>query len=271
MDRLSATTLRGARLLGDVQETNLEKHEHCQVLITLRSEYNSTTTTSTVTSTVTPTKPKRPKFFPIPVLNALAARNFRATQSVPLAVTGRQLPLIYRLVSGLVSAPYYRTVLVFDTEHRFDATRLSCSPDDLRHVYVHRPAFHDISSDSKDRTTTSRISPNQLRELVMAAENWMFYGAHDSSGREWWGTIVIGALGAGDITAAWKGWLRVERANVPGFSIGCSAQEALSDRQKRQDAIDATPWAASSQWGNFNFTESHKTGSSHNAAVTQKG
>lgn len=172
-------------------------------------------------------------------------------------MTGRQLPLIYALISALVSAPHDKTVLVLDTQHRFDATRLTCDPENLRHVYVHRPALRHAMSGS--HSGGAGTGPEQVRELVAAAENWMLYGGHDSGAREWWGTIVVGALGAGDVTAAWKGWLRVDRDNVPGFSLGCSAKEAMADRQRRQEAVDAAPWAASSQWGSSTFVESTAT------------
>lgn len=217
------------------------------------------------------TRTKHPKFLPIPTLNALAAKNFRATRSIPLAVTGRQLPLIYRVISGLVSAPHHKTLLVIDTEHRFDATRLSCGPEDVRHVYVHRPAFRGSpTTDGDHRATARRITPDQVRGLVAAAEKWIYYGVHNSGGREWWGTIVIGALGGGDIIAAWKGWLHVELSSIPGFFIGCTVREALADRQRRQDDIEAAPWVASSRWGDLAFTESHAAATGANPSLTRR-
>ncbi|KAJ0161895.1 hypothetical protein CTA2_5436 [Colletotrichum tanaceti] len=240
MEMPSVAALAGARLLGDVEEANLE-----EILSALRVAVNPDASSS---------KAKHLKAYPIPGLDVIVARNFRATNSAPLAVTGRRLPLIYALISTLVSPPHDKTVLVLDTEHRFDATRLVCSPESIRHVYVHRPACDAIHGPRGDGG--AGMDPDQVRQLVKAAEDWMLYGDHESSGREWWGTIVIGALGAGDVTAAWKGWLRVDRDNVPGFSLGCSAREAMTDRQRRQEAVDAAPWAASSQWGSFTFPES---------------
>ncbi|KAK2062122.1 hypothetical protein LY76DRAFT_506390 [Colletotrichum caudatum] len=239
MEIPSATARAGARLLGDVEEANLE-----EILIAFRTALGTEASSS---------KAKHPKAYPIPGLDILVNRNFRETRSAPLAVTGRHLPLIYSLISTLVSPPHNKTVLVLDTEHRFDATRLVCGPDNIRHVYVHRPARRGIPE--QHGVSSAGMGPDQARELVAAAENWMLYGDHTSGSRELWGTVVIGAIGAGDVTAAWKGWLRIDRHSVPGFSLGCSAEEAIADRQRRQDAVDAAPWAASSQWGTFSFAE----------------
>ncbi|EFQ34041.1 hypothetical protein CGRA01v4_12097 [Colletotrichum graminicola] len=239
MEMPSAAARAGARLLGDVEEANLE-----EILNAFRTALSPDASSS---------KAKHPKTYPIHGLGALVNRNFRATKSAPLAITGRHLPLIYSLVSALVSPPHNKTVLVLDTEHRFDATRLICGPDNIRHVYVHRPACFSIPE--QHGVSSAGMGPDQARDLVAAAENWMLYGDHASSSREWWGTIVIGAVGAGDVTGAWKGWLRIDRDTVPGFSLGCSAKEAMADRQRRQEAVDAAPWTASSQWGGFTFTE----------------
>ncbi|KDN61029.1 hypothetical protein CSUB01_01166 [Colletotrichum sublineola] len=240
MEMPSATARAGARLLGDVEETNLE-----EIINAFRMALSPDISSS---------KAKHPKAYPIPGLDALVNRNFRVTKSAPLAVTGRHLPLIYSLISTLVSPPHNKTVLVLDTEHRFDATRLVCGSDNIRHVYVHRPARRDIPE--QHDVGSASTGPDQARELVAAAENWMLYGDHASSSREWWGTIVIDAVGAGDVTAAWKGWLRIDRDTISGFPLGCSAKEAMTDRQRRQEAVDVAPWAASSQWGSFTFTDS---------------
>ncbi|KAM0341515.1 hypothetical protein ACHAPU_009963 [Fusarium lateritium] len=112
----------------------------------------------------------------------------------------------------------------------------------MRHVYVQRPARGDLE---------------QTRALAVQAENILLYGnvARASAGREWWGTIVVGGLGAGDIATGWKGWLRVDRENVRGFALGISAEEALNQKEQRQDIVDAVGWAATSQWGSFVFKE----------------
>ncbi|PNY29567.1 Uncharacterized protein TCAP_00518 [Tolypocladium capitatum] len=175
-------------------------------------------------------------------LDEVAARHFRDTQAAAVSVSGRSLPLLYKLVSSLVAPPHRQTLLVLDLDGRFDATRLTCGADDLRHVYVQRPA---------------RSSPEHLRALVADAEGFMLYdaAAQASRSRQWWGTVVVGGLGAGDITAGWNGWLRVDRDQVQAFALGMSADEALAQRDARQEAVDAAGWAATSPWGGFVFHE----------------
>lgn len=128
-------------------------------------------------------------------------------------------------------------------------------PSDLNHVHVARPA-------RGDRIHTS--------EAVASAQHFMLYAAHGSRSREWWGTLVVGGglnpssstsgasgqpptAGVVDVTAAWKGWLRVDCAEVRGFAVGVSVEEALAARAARGDAVDAAGWVASSVWGEFRF------------------
>ncbi|KAF5635149.1 hypothetical protein F52700_5540 [Fusarium sp. NRRL 52700] len=175
-------------------------------------------------------------------VDGMVAAHFHATKSAGLGISGRHLPLLYRLISNLITPPHFYAILVIDIEGRFDATRLTCSPSHLQHVYVHRPA---------------RSDPENTRALVADAEGILLYGnvAKASAGREWWGTIVVGGVGAGDVTTGWKGWLRVDRENVRGFAPGTSAEEALDQKRQRQDIVDAAGWAAASQWGGFVFRE----------------
>ena len=84
----------------------------------------------------------------------------------------------------------------------------------------------------------------------------MLYGkvAVAASGtRPWWGTFVLGGQGAGDVTASWKGWLCIERAQMKSFPVETSAEEALESRQVRQKVVDGLEWAATSEWGGFHF------------------
>lgn len=192
--------------------------------------------------------------------------NFRNTHHMPLQLTGRSMPLIYKLVSALVSRPCLKAVVVIDTEKQFDPTRLAApsvpdtqtdaDDDDFDHVYVFQPA---------------QCSPERVRELVMRSEEWMLYGDHGSRAREWWGIIVIGgpvmngatqhSSGQGprhltvDVTAGWKGWMRVDRQDVPGYPVGASAAEALENRHKRQIVVDEALWMATCHWGDFTFAE----------------
>ncbi|KAI0109307.1 hypothetical protein F4776DRAFT_643256 [Hypoxylon sp. NC0597] len=238
----SAARHVGAKLLGEVEEESLE-----ELLNSL--QVNITGGPSSI----------RPEI-PIPALANIAARYHKATQSAPppvLSVSGRYLPLLYHLVSTLIAEPHNYTVVVVDAESLFDVTRL-LSPDrshhhsnnsypaqlpDLRHVHVYRPAR----------------GQDQIKAAVAAAGEWMLYGAHGSRAREWWGTVVIGggsgtggSAGAkGDVNAGWKGWLRVEREEVPGFPTGVSVEEALRDRDKRQEAVDSAGWVAGSRVGAY--------------------
>lgn len=74
-----------------------------------------------------------------------------------------------------------------------------------------------------------------------------------SRGREFWGTVVIGGLAAGDLTAGWKGWARVDRDAVMGFALGMSVEEALAQRGTRERAVGEAGWAVSSAFGGFVF------------------
>lgn len=142
----------------------------------------------------------------------------------------------------------HQALLVIDLEARFDVTRLSCRDEEkLRHVYVCRPA---------------RCGAERLKEVVSKAQEWMLFGRHESSGRELWGTVVIGGA-EGDVSCGFRGWLRVDRreeeegalgaAAIPG---GLSADTALELRSSRSDT--ATPrwdWVATCEWGEFHFAE----------------
>lgn len=197
-------------------------------------------------------------------LDQIATRHFRETQAPTLAICGRHLPLLYKLTSTLVSPPHLFSILVIDMDGRFDATRLSCSDADARHIYIHRPprlgsygtsATEDDSG--RDEAWDSSTNASRLRTLVAEAGNFMLYGtgAAPSASRRWWGTVVVGGPGAGDIVAGWKGWLRVSREPVQTFPLGLSAEEAFGRRSSRQEAVDAVGWTAESPWGGFVFTE----------------
>ena len=239
----------------------------------------------------------KPRKVPIPELDGLVARHFRATQSSPLSVSGRHMPLIYLLVATLIAAPHNKAVVVIDVDGKFDVTRvLQCTPyftteqsgftfssdepardgsrpnspgrpqlprvtiKDLKHIHIYRPA---------------RGSLSHIREIVTSAEHYMIYGRHTSTTREWWGTVVIGGgspvvlqsalgpvagSGSADVTTGWKGWLRVDREEVSGFGVGMSVQEALSDRDRRHAAVKEAGWAAGCVWGTFAFQGAEKGG-----------
>ncbi len=223
-------------------------------------------------------------------------RHFRATQSAPLAVTGRHHELLYVLIATLVAQPHGKTVAVVDFEGRFEGLRLFAtrpfteeeeehgrqvgggadegdkdgkpegggrdrdrylSAGDLRHVHILRP---------------TRGSPANIAKCVQDMEEYMLYAPHGSRERELWGMFVIGgglnptgstaavAVGSGGggggeqvaVTADWQGWLRVDRAGVPGFG-SLSVEQALEGRERRQREVEEGGWVASSPWGGFVF------------------
>ncbi|RGP78759.1 hypothetical protein FLONG3_3123 [Fusarium longipes] len=178
----------------------------------------------------------------IPPLDDIAAAHFHTTKTAGIGISGRHFPLIYKLISDLVSPPHLYAILIIDIEGRFDVTRLTCPLSHMRHVYIQRPV---------------RSDPEHIRALIAEAEGTLLYGdvAHTSSGREWWGTIIVGGQTPGDISTGWKGWLRVDRENVRGFALGISAEEALHQKKQRQDIVDAAGWVATSQWGGFSFKD----------------
>ncbi|KFH46855.1 hypothetical protein ACRE_023330 [Hapsidospora chrysogenum ATCC 11550] len=197
-------------------------------------------------------------------LDQVAERHLREEQSPTLAICGRHLPLLYRIASILVSPPHLFALLVIDLDGRFDATRLSCSDTDARHIYVHRPPRPSsygcsAAEDAADEGGwDSGTDAGQLRSMIAEAGSFMLYGAGaaPSASRRWWGTAVVGGPGVGDIAAGWKGWLRVYREPVQAFALGMSAEEALERRSARQEAVDAAGWAAESRWGGFVFKDS---------------
>ncbi|KAG6016050.1 hypothetical protein E4U41_004525, partial [Claviceps citrina] len=204
-------------------------------------------------SSANPAQPSRLKQTHIPALDALAATHLRDTQSPTISLCGRPLPLLYKMVATLVSPPHCKTVFVLDLDGRFDAASLDCEAADLAHVYVQRPRAQGSSSSS----SSSSLSPEQVRGLVAGADDFMLYhdDARGSRHREWWGTLVVGALAAGDVTAGWKGWLRVERSPVPGFAPEAGVDEGWAQRERRERAVEEKGWVASSEWGGFEFAE----------------
>ncbi|RDA94837.1 hypothetical protein CP533_4294 [Ophiocordyceps camponoti-saundersi (nom. inval.)] len=201
--------------------------------------------------------PSRIKPTHLSELDAIAARHYRDTQSPTLALTGRSLPLIYKIVSTLVSAPWHYAVLVVDVDGSFDATRLtlSCDDDDLAHVYVQRPEDDGDEEEEQD-------DADSVRDLVVSAQRFMLYEAPASSSRHWWGTVVVGGGRSGglaglvDVVAGFNGWLHIERqVVVPPYPPNLDLDEALAQREERQRLVDAAAWTASSSWGDFVFSE----------------
>ena len=160
-----------------------------------------------------------------------------------------------------MSAPHHFAVLLIDLEGRFDATRLSCDEADACHIYVHRPSRSDGTGTDEDLGAIdggeTLEDAEHLRSLVSEAKEFMLYSdtTASSANRRWWGTVVIGGFGAGDLVAGWKGWLRVSRQQIQAFNLGTSVGESLGRRDSRQTAVDSAGWMAESQWGHFAFSE----------------
>lgn len=155
-------------------------------------------------------------------------QHFRATQSAPLALSGRHLPLIYLLVATLIAAPQSKAVVVVDIDAKFDITRvLQCPPhssssapdgasttvvplDETTIAQQHTLTAITTGHTEGPATVTQRRrvtledlkhvhiyrpargSPSHIRDVLTSAEQHMIYARHASTAREWWGTVVIG-------------------------------------------------------------------------------
>ncbi|TPX16549.1 uncharacterized protein E0L32_003843 [Thyridium curvatum] len=262
----------GRRVLGEVEEASLDEFltSFRTTLHALSAGYAAAAAAATAglepasapTRTTTSNNKKLASPFPIPALNELAERHLRATSSPTLSVSGRHLPLLYKLVSTLVARPHAKAVVVIDLEHRFDVSRvLQCSPYREPPPPPPPPADGEgaVQSDVAGATTTSAVegggahagrpeaapplvtladlqhihvyrparSPGtRVADLVAAAEQRMLYGQHGSRRREWWGTIVIGRAAAAAGSGG-AGDVAVE-AGWRGWLQVAAAQEATS-------------------------------------------
>lgn len=154
-----------------------------------------------------------------------------------LEITGpERLALLYHIVSRAVSLPRAGAIVVVDVDGFFDVSRLSCSVDDMDHVYVCSPVDGNITQTAAE-----------VEELLLA-------GGHESMGRELVGIVVSGGQG-GDIMVDWRGWLRVEneRGDIPKFDLNVSAEQAFRERNERQTAVESKGWRALSDWGQYRW------------------
>jgi hypothetical protein len=105
---------------------------------------------------------------------------------------------------------------------------------ELQHIHVFKPAL------------------SNLKITLESVENYMLYGEHGSKGREWVGTIVVGASG-GDINIGWRGWLRVEREEVPKFGDGVAVEEVWREKgmRQRQEVVDKSGWKVECEFGDY--------------------
>ncbi|KAK3305155.1 uncharacterized protein B0T15DRAFT_189956 [Chaetomium strumarium] len=257
----------GSRVLGEIEETTLD-----EVLASARTSFAASTNNDNDDSNAgpAPTTSIQLKVFPIDVLNELVNRHFRATQSAPLAVTGRHRELLYVLVATLISAPHNKAVAIVDFTGRFEPLRLLATnplgnantSHETGDAAPRRPTVQRADLEHVHIIRARRCGASDAARCVASIKEYMLYGNHRSHDREWWGTVVIGgglnpaggvsaaAAAQVAVTADWKGWLRVDRAEVPTF-WDMSAEEALADREKRQAAVEDAGWVATSPWGNF--------------------
>lgn len=158
-----------------------------------------------------------------------------------MQVLGRYRALLYHIVSVAVSAPRSGTVLVVDVDGKFDVTRLNCSVEELRHVWVVR----------------AREGKEGIRQALEEGTRWLVYGEHGSKGRELVVRIVSGGGGEADVVGGWRGWLRVEREGKEraGFARGMSVEEALREREERRSVLEGMGWCAVCEEGSFRWKE----------------
>ncbi|KAK4205505.1 hypothetical protein QBC40DRAFT_291950 [Triangularia verruculosa] len=288
---MNANEAAGRRLLGEIEETGLDEvlaafrtgfvtngnaaaaanidHNDGNVNIAVKKEEDGKSRTGLTEYA--------PKTFPIEALNDLVQRNFRATGSAPLAISGRYYELIYVLIATLIASPWEKAVAVIDFEGRFDPLSVLAAPlaggttsssqktatkkarirkADLDHVHVLQPRKGNWEHQPPARFVSACLA---------TMEQHMLYGAHRSRGREWWGTVVIGggyspvgglskAVSAQvAVTAGRRGWLRVERAEVSGFGELTTVEQPSRDRDERQQTVEQIAWVGSSPWGGFSF------------------
>jgi hypothetical protein len=146
--------------------------------------------------------------------------------------------LLYHIVSAAVAAPRHGTIVVVDTDGRFDVSRLTCDFEELQHVHVFRPV--------KGRAG--------VLECLKEVERFLTDGGHQSWDRECVGTVVNGAQD-GDLIVGWRGWLTAEgeRRGVPGFGERVSVEEALEVREERIRAVEGKRWRARCEWGDYQW------------------
>ncbi|KAF3760998.1 hypothetical protein M406DRAFT_343133 [Cryphonectria parasitica EP155] len=214
-----ATT--GRRMLSQVEETNLDEVRYC-IRFAFAADLAPTSNSHALSAPLV----AKVKTYPIQDLDKLVTRHHRVTRSARLALTGRQLPLIYLLVATLITPPHNKAVVVVDTDNKFDITSvLQCAPhgsplarsralrqgafaqqyneddrspgphrDNVSHTNGGNVTLEDLKHVHVYRTARGSIS--HVRDVLNSAEHYMIYSNHASATREWWGTIVIGGGGS---------------------------------------------------------------------------
>lgn len=162
-----------------------------------------------------------------------------------LQVRGRYKTLLYRIISIAVSQPRNGAVLVIDTDGKFDITKLDCTIEDMKHVWV----------------ISTRNGMEDVQQALKDGIQWLTYGENASKGRNLALKLVSGGPGGSrstegfDIVGGWRGWLRVDsgRQDIAKFAPGLSVEEALRENAQRGDAVERAGWTAVSEEGAYHW------------------
>lgn len=160
-----------------------------------------------------------------------------------LQICGRYKTLLYHIVSITVSQPRNGAVLVVDTDGKFDITKLDCTFEDMKHVWVVR----------------ARNGTEDVQQALRDGTKWLTYGENASKGRDLALKIVSGGPGGNktmqnaDVVGGWRGWLRVESGmhEIMKFAPGLSVEEALREDGQRREALKHVGWSARSEEGEY--------------------
>ncbi|RKF61550.1 hypothetical protein GcC1_155004 [Golovinomyces cichoracearum] len=217
----STSQAQGARIL---QEIVSEARSLEEILITLRSKF--------------------PRGYCLPGLpQVLSGLYYAHTLKGPLTIkciptTGAATALINHILEYQLTT-YCGTVALLDFTGRFNLSYLGarCGIDSLSHLHVFRP-------------------PQQSKEVFEAVKRWMLFGNHASHGKEWVGTIIIGAEGTGEwngpervlVSSAWNGWLNVARDEPKKYAPGTSVEEAWNQVLNANTCVSWKAWCEEGEY-----------------------
>lgn len=162
-----------------------------------------------------------------------------------LQLCGQYRTLLYHIISITVSQPRNGAVLVIDADGKFDITKLDCSFEDMKHVFVIK----------------TRSGTEDVQQALRDGTKWLTYGENASKGRDLALKLVSGRPGGAkglhdaDVVGGWRGWLRVEsgRQKVAQFAPVLSAEEALREDDQRREAVERAGWTASCEEGTYHW------------------
>jgi len=155
-------------------------------------------------------------------------------QNPKINISGRYLPLLYHLLTSIISSPSNGTVAVVDLEGKFSPSHLALTAQQLKHIHVFTPAEENLAI------------------TLDSIENYMLHGEHLSHERVFKGIFVLGATG-GDFNFGWRGSVRVEREEVGRFSEGGSVEEFWAERERRGEVVERKGWRVLNEGGVYRF------------------